>query len=117
MTKSLEDYVEAIYRLAEQNGFARVVDISKMLGVKMPSVNSAVKELSSLKLVKYEKYREITLTEEGLAVAKKVLELHTTLKNYLLSLGVSEENAEHDACAMEHILSEETIAAMRAATK
>lgn len=117
MTKSLEDYVEAIYRLAGDTGFARVVDIAKMLGVKMPSVNSAVKELASLKLVRYEKYREITLTDEGLAVAKKVFKLHTTLKNFLLSLGVSEDNAEHDACAMEHILSDETIAAMEKATR
>ena len=117
MTKSLEDYVEAIYRLTQEAGFARVVDIAKMLRVKMPSVNNAVKELASLQLVKYEKYREITLTEEGTAVAKKVFENHTVLKNFLLSMGVSEDNAEHDACAMEHILSEETIAAMRAATK
>lgn len=117
MTKSLEDYVEAIYRRTQETGFARVVDIAKMLGVKMPSVNSAVKELASLKLVRYEKYREITLTEEGMAVAEKVFRLHTTLKRFLLSLGVSEENAEHDACAMEHILSEETIAALEKATK
>lgn len=117
MTKSLEDYVEAIYRRTREAGFARVVDIAKMLRVKMPSVNSAVKELASLQLVKYEKYREITLTEEGIAVAKKVFERHTVLKNFLLSLGVSEENAEHDACAMEHILSEETIAALEKATK
>ena len=116
MTKSLEDYVEAIYRLAGEDGYARVVEISKMLGVKMPSVNNAVKELASLKLVRYEKYREITLTPEGCAVAKKVFEHHVLLKEFLLSLGVSPDNAERDACAMEHILSEETIAAMKAAT-
>jgi len=117
MTKSLEDYVEAIYRLCESNRSARVVDIAKMLHVKMPSVNNAVKELANLNLVKYEKYREIFLTEEGVAVAKKIFEHHTILKNFLLALGVSEENAEHDACQMEHILSEETMAAFKRATK
>ncbi len=109
MTKSLEDYVEAIYRLSQEGGRARVVDVASMLRVKMPSVNNAVKELARLKLVKYEKYRELILTEEGVAVAKKVYEHHLLLKNFLLSLGVSEENAENDACAMEHILSEETM--------
>jgi DtxR family Mn-dependent transcriptional regulator len=109
MTKSLEDYVEAIYRLSQEGGRARVVDVASMLRVKMPSVNNAVKELARLKLVKYEKYRELILTEEGVAVAKKVYEHHLLLKNYLISLGVSEENAENDACAMEHILSEETM--------
>ena len=117
MTKSLEDYLEAIYRRTQETGFSRVVDVAKMLHVKMPSVNNAVKELASLQLVKYEKYREITLTDEGTAVAKKVFEHHTVLKNFLLSLGVSEDNAEHDACAMEHILSDETIAAMEKATR
>ena len=117
MTKSLEDYVEAIYRLREENGTARVVDVAKSLGVKMPSVNNAVKELARLKLVKYEKYRELILTEEGVAVAKKVYEHHLLLKNYLMSLGVSEENAENDACAMEHILSEETMECIRRASK
>ncbi|MBQ6247193.1 MAG: metal-dependent transcriptional regulator [Kiritimatiellae bacterium] len=116
MTKSLEDYVEAIYRLAQEGGRARVVDVASMLRVKMPSVNNAVKELARLKLLKYEKYRELILTEEGVAVAKKVYEHHLLLKNYLISLGVSEENAENDACAMEHILSEETMECIRQAT-
>ncbi len=116
MTKSLEDYVEAIYRLSQEGGRARVVDVASMLRVKMPSVNNAVKELARLKLVKYEKYRELILTEEGVAVAKKVYEHHLLLKNYLMSLGVSEENAENDACAMEHILSEETMECIRQAT-
>ena len=116
MTKSLEDYVEAIYRLSQDSGRARVVEVAAMLHVKMPSVNNAVKELARLKLVKYEKYRELMLTEEGEAVARKVYEHHLLLKGFLLSLGVSEENAENDACAMEHILSEETIACFRRAT-
>ena len=44
MTKSLEDYVEAIYRLSQEGGRARVVDVASMLRVKMPSVNNAVKD-------------------------------------------------------------------------
>ncbi len=114
MTKSLEDYIEAIYRLSKEDGHTRVVDVAKALGVKMPSVNSAVKELARLKLVKYEKYHELMLTSEGVAVAEKVYEYHIILKNFLLSIGVSEENAEADACAMEHILSPETIERIKA---
>ncbi len=116
MTKSLEDYVEAIYRLAGENGEARVVDVARMLRVKMPSVNNAVKELARLKLLKYEKYHGLQLTKAGVAVAQSVYECHLTLKNFLLALGVSEENAETDACAMEHVLSAETIECFRTAT-
>lgn len=113
MTKSLEDYVEAIYRLSMKGGQARVVDVAKMLGVKMPSVNNAVKELARLELVVYEKYHELHLTPEGIAVAKKVYERHLTLKQFLMSLGVSDDVAEADACSMEHILSVETIDCFR----
>ena len=113
MTKSLEDYIEAIYRLSETSGSARAVDVATMLHVKMPSVSGAVKELARLRLVQYEKYREIVLTPEGVAVAEKIYEHHLVLKRFLLSIGVSEENAENDACAMEHILSDETMARLR----
>lgn len=113
MTKSLEDYLEAIYRLSQQDGNARVVDVAKMLGVKMPSVNNAVKELARLELVQYEKYHELVLTVEGITVAKKVYERHLTLKQFLISLGVPENIAENDACSMEHILSAETIDCFR----
>ena len=48
---------------------------------------------------------------------KKVYEHHLLLKGFLISLGVSEENAENDACAMEHILSEETMECIRRASQ
>ncbi len=117
MTKSLEDYVEAIYRLREENGTARVVDVAKSLGVKMPSVNNAVKELARLGLVHYERYHDLRLTPAGELAAKEVYERHRALKAFLLALGISEENAENDACQMEHILSAETIDCFRRATQ
>lgn len=116
MTKSLEDYIETIYLLSRDGGSARAVDVAARMRVKMPSVNNAVKELARLHLVRYEKYREITLTDEGVAVARKVYDNHQVLKRFLLSLGISEENAENDACAMEHILSEETMKRLRELT-
>lgn len=109
MSKSLEDYIEAIYRLKLETGSSRVVDVSKALKVTMPSVNNAVKELAAMGYVNYEKYHELQLTEAGREVAKSVYDRHRLLKEFLLSIGVSEENAENDACSMEHILSAETL--------
>lgn len=43
LTKSNEDYLEAIGLLSEKSGTAQVRDIAEMLKVKMPSVTSAVK--------------------------------------------------------------------------
>lgn len=116
MTKSLEDYLEAIFRLKKETGCARVVDIANALNVKMPSVNNAVKELTRRGLLVYRPYREISLTPEGEKSAREVYECHQTLKCFLISLGISKENAEIDACAMEHILSKETIDCFRKIT-
>ena len=117
MTKSLEDYLEAIHRLIQDTGGARVVDVAKALGVTMPSVNSAVKELSKLGFIDYEKYQHIQITPEGERRAAMIFRRHTLLKDFLLSIGVSEANAETDACSMEHILSDETMDRLQSITE
>ena len=116
MSKSLEDYLEAIHRQVQVSGGARVVDIAHVLGVKMPSVNNAVRELSTLGLIEHTPYQQIHLTPEGGRRAAEIFHRHTTLKVFLLSIGVSERNAESDACAMEHVLSAETLQRLAAAT-
>ena len=58
-------------------------------------------------------YGDMKLTDEGRAIAVKVYERHRVLKQFLLSLGVNEEVAEHDCCLMEHIISDETFEAIK----
>ena len=113
MTKSLEDYLEAIHRHIQDTGGARVVDIARSLGVRMPSVNNAVKELSKIGLVEYERYHHLKMTAEGERMAALIYKRHTLLRDFLTAIGVSEANAESDACSMEHILSAETIERFR----
>ena len=114
MTKSLEDYLETIYVLIRDNKTARVRDVASMLDVKMPSVIKAVQELKSLGYVEQEPYGDIRLTSSGESAANGILARHNLLTAFLAKLGVSAENAEKDACLMEHILSAETIDRIRA---
>ena len=109
MTKSLEDYLEEIHVLIRETGAARVRDVANGLNVKMPSVVKALAELKKLGLVRQKPYGNIELTEKGGRVASFVLGRHVVLKAFLQKLGVSERNAEKDACLMEHILSAETM--------
>ena len=109
MTNSLEDYLETIYLLVQEHGHARVRDVARALNVKMPSVIKAVFELKKRDYVTQEPYGAVNLTDEGARVASAILERHTLLKKFLLVLGVSEQVAEVDACAMEHVLSPETL--------
>lgn len=113
ITESLEDYIEAIYILAQKTGEAQVRDIAKGLKITMPSVVKAIKELTALELVSHEPYAGVKLTEKGVREARFVLGRHLLLKKFLKSLGVSEQAAEHDACLMEHDLSAETIERIR----
>ena len=51
---------------------------------------------------------QILLTEDGREKAESVYHRHLVITEFLEGLGVSKENAELDACKIEHIISEET---------
>ena len=113
MTKSLEDYLEAIYNLASNEKGACVRSVASRLGVKMPSVVKAVRDLKRMGLVNQQPYGPIELTPDGLKVAYDVQKRHVLLRSFLEKLGVSIANADRDACLMEHILSAETLDRIR----
>jgi DtxR family Mn-dependent transcriptional regulator len=116
MTQSLEDYLEAIYLLITEGKTAQVVDVARMLSVRMPSVVRALRELKRLELVVQEPYSSISLTEKGRRVAHQVFDRHRLLRSFLIKLGVSRRIADRDACLMEHILSAETLERIRTYT-
>ena len=108
-SRSEEDYLEVIYILSQEKGYARVGEIAKALDVKPPSVTQMVRKLGEKGLVSFERYGKVELTEEGLEVARRVMKRHALLKDFLMALGLDEGVAEEDACAMEHVLHEETV--------
>ena len=83
------------------------------MGYSKPSVSRAVGLLKKGGYLLMEKDGSLTLTESGLATAQKVYERHTILTKLLTRLGVSPETAAEDACKMEHVLSDETFAAIK----
>jgi DtxR family Mn-dependent transcriptional regulator len=115
MTQSMEDYLEMVSFLADE-GPVRLTDIARRLGFAKPSVHAALKTLGEQGLIDHKRYSPVSLTEKGQALALEIRERHNLIKNFLInSLGISVENAEKDACKMEHILSEETLEKMRKA--
>ena len=110
LTSSLEDYLEALYILKEKNEEIRVTDVAKYMNISKPSVKRAVNTLKEKSLVEQKWYGKITLTKAGIEIGKKVYFRHKILTEFFKNiLGVSQKNAEIDACKSEHILSEETI--------
>lgn len=110
MTASLEDYLEAIYFLNGEKGEVRVTDLAAQMGISKPSVNRAINTLKCQGYVLHEHYKSLSLTKEGLALAKDVAKRHEILKRFLVQvLSVEETTAEQEACSIEHILSMDTI--------
>jgi DtxR family Mn-dependent transcriptional regulator len=104
-----ETYIETIDALMRKLGFAVVTDIAKELGVRSPSVTSMLKKLDSLGFVKYTPYRNVVLTQKGKDLALFLKKRQKYLQTFLTLLGVAEETAEQDACAIEHILGGPTL--------
>src|SRR4030042_5833685 len=109
-TASMEDYLEAIAVLRGDSGAVRVSQISKALGVKMPSVCGALKRLSEDGLVNHERYGYVDLTAKGKNIAADVFRRHETVRRFLTQvLSVNSETAAQDACRMEHSVSPDTL--------
>ena len=113
LQESAEMYLETIYQLLQERGSVRSVDVAVSMGYSKPSVSRAVGLLKQGGYLLMDKDGSLTLTEAGLATAKKVYERHTILTGLLIRLGVSPETAAEDACKMEHVISDETLDAMK----
>lgn len=108
MQESPEDYLEAILMLKLQKGRVRSIDVARHLGFSKPSVSVAMKRLRENGYVLMDEDGYLTLTDAGNKIASGIYERHIVLSEYLLSLGVSEQNAINDACRIEHVISEES---------
>ena len=108
-TPSMEDYIEQIYKLIEEKGYARVSDIAEALSVHPSSVTKMVQKLDKDDYLVYEKYRGLVLTIKGKKTGKRLLYRHELLEQFLRSIGVKEENIYHDVEGIEHHLSWDAI--------
>ncbi len=108
-TPSMEDYLENIYKLIEQKGYARVSDIAEALEVHPSSVTKMVQKLDQNKYLVYEKYRGLVLTPKGKKIGKRLVDRHHLLEQFLRLIGVSEELIYKDVEGIEHHLSWDSI--------
>ena len=113
--ESSENYLEAILSLHERHGLVRSIDIANELHFSKPSVSVAMKNLRQKNLITVADNGDIRLTEDGHKIADKVYERHQLISSWLMILGVQEKTAIHDACRIEHIISEESFQALKKA--
>lgn len=111
--QSAEDYLESILLLSKKSSEVHRIDVAKELRVSGAAVNKAVKILVERGYV-YEDGKHLRLTAAGKKYAEEVFERHCILREFLMKLGVGEAAAEEDACRMEHLITDETFAAIKA---
>lgn len=117
VNESAENYLETILILSKKHPVVRSVDIAEELGFKKSSVSVAMKNLRNQGHVQVDENGSITLTESGRAIAETIYERHTLISQWLITLGVSEKTAMEDACRIEHVISAESFAAIKAHVK
>lgn len=112
--ESAEDYLETILILKNANGNVRAIDIAHHLGFSRPSVSIAMKNLRENGYINVSPDALITLTPRGQEIAERIYERHQVLTDCLLRLGVNPTDARADACRLEHDLSEDSFAKIKA---
>ena len=101
-----ENYLKTLFTMADQNGSVSVNDLSRRLGIKMPTVTSMMKKLAGKKLVLYESYKPLRLTDKGKKEAGLVIRKHRLTEMFLVQkMGFGWEAVHEIAEQVEHIQS------------
>jgi len=111
--ESAENYLETILMLGRGGQPVRSIDIVNELGYTRPSVSVAMKNLRTGGHITMDADGYITLTENGRDIAQTMYERHMLLSDWLILLGVDRGTAIHDACKIEHDVSEQSFLAIK----
>ena len=106
--ESTENYLECILMLEQKKGCVHAVDVAHQLGVSKPTVSVTMKRLREQDYLTVSPDGCLELTQKGRSIAERIYERHNILAAMFMSLGVDEETAFHDACLVEHDLSDKT---------
>ncbi len=108
-TPRTEDYVEIIYELIREKGYAKPVDIASHLHVTAPTVTGMLDRLRQEQLLVHEKYGGIVLTDKGKKMAETLGQRHAMLVRFLQLIGVEEPTAQKDTEGLEHYVAPATL--------
>ncbi len=110
LSRSVEDYLKAVYSLTERGEAASTNALAGALDVQPASVTGMVKRLAEGGYVEHARYRGVRLTETGAREALRIIRRHRILETYLhVQLGYSWDDVHAEAERLEHAASEELI--------
>lgn len=105
-----ENYLKAIYKLSEKNELVTTTDIANMLNIRSATVTDMLKKLAVKKLIRYERYKGLSLTEKGRSIGVKIIRKHRLWESFLVQkLKFGWDEVHEIAEQLEHIQSDELI--------
>ena len=108
LSHSAAHHLMAVHELRQQHGYARVSDIAQHLKITKGSVSSAMKQLKEREYVQEDHNKFLELTDKGLKVVQETEATRLVVQKFLTdALGMDEDDAEIDACKVEHLISSE----------
>src|SRR3954451_23721260 len=116
LTRSVEDYLKAIYRLSPEGRPASTSDIAHLLALSAPSVSGMVKRLSELGLLEHAPYKGVQLTDTGRRAALRMVRRHRLIEAYLVQfLDYSWDTVHQEAERLEHAVTDQLVERMAGA--
>lgn len=112
LSKSQVHYIKPVYELLSKCDGVRVCDIAEKLCLPKASVSLTMTKFTKQVLVRKDAEHHIHLTKDGEREAVRLLDKFEMIRQFLFGLGVDKEVVEHDACAMEHVVSVDTLCAI-----
>ena len=101
-----ENYLKAIFHLINEKNTVTINELSKLLNVKMPSVNNMMKKFADKNWVVYESYKPLKITSSGKKQAALVVRKHRLTEMFLVEkMNFGWENVHEIAEQVEHIQS------------
>ena len=114
MYESGEDYLEAILMIQNEKGECHSVDVARKIGVSKPSVSRAMGILREDGYIYIDEFQHIQFTPKGKEKAESIYDRHQLLTEFLVKItGISEEQAEKNACRVEHVIDSDVVEGIR----
>lgn len=106
-TESIEEYLEAIYRLEREGAGVTTSGLASELGISPASVSGMLKKLAGEGYLEHEPRGTASLTQKGLEVGARTLRRHRLAERLLTDvLGMRWDEVHEEACKLEHAISE-----------
>ena len=109
LSPSHEHYLRAIWEVRTRQGYARLTDVARELGITSATLSVGLKPLEARELISHDEHRFLVLTAAGERISREVHHRYPVLRTFLEEvLGIEPATAEREACLIEHDISAHT---------